>query len=223
MRLYTSPVHTAIVRLMGHDAWDEFHARVQLIRLMRRSGVDAVIAATRELITISHDRETPVARLTADVRQFAVGILGRPDPESLDRPPALRRSPKVPETTVPDDETAPDYRLVASPRAAVVDRFSKHLWAQLLTYEVAKNAALPAGTGPLPSSVDLVMHRLGEHHLIAVRKQLGKSARAKLQQLLSSLGPTWNAARVWPIKSRQGWLWEYEWVERSHDNTAGVR
>jgi hypothetical protein len=212
MRLYSSPVHTAIVRLMGHDAWDEFHARVQLIRLMRRCGVEAVIGAAHELITISHDQQTPVARLNADVRQFAAGILGRPDPEGSDPPPALRRTPKVSEPAAPDDHTAPDYRLVAAPRVNVVERYAKHLWAQLLTYEVAKNASLPSEVGPLPSTVDFIVHRSDDHHLISVRKKLGKRTRAELHRLLSSLGQTWRAARIWPIESRQGWLWEYEWV-----------
>lgn len=213
MRLYTSPVHTAIVRLMGHDAWDEFHARDQLIRLMRRCGVEAVIDAAHELMTITHDHETPVTRLTADVRHFAVGILGPPDPESPDSPPVLRRAPRVSEPTVPDDQTAPDYRLVASPRVSVVERYAKHLRANAVTHEIAKNASLPQDAMPLPSSIDFIVHRADEHHLIAVRKRLGKRARAELHQFVSSLGQTWRAARVWPIELCKGWLWAYEWVD----------
>ena len=220
MRLYTSPVHTTIVRLMGHDTWDEFYARDQLIRLMRHSGVEAVMAAASELITVSHEHEIPVARLKDEVRQFAVGILGRPAPESLNTPPVLRRVPRVPQSDVPPEMPAPDCRLVAFPRAEVVDRYAKHLWAQLLTHEVAKNASLPVWTLSLPPTIDFVVHRRDEHHLIAVRKRLGKSARAELRRLLSSLGQTWRAARIWPIESSKGWLWEHEWVDHPQDERS---
>lgn len=215
MRLYTSPVHTEIVRLMGHDEWDEFDARDQIIRLMKRSGVEAVMAVVAELIAVTNDQPTPVARLTEEVRQFAVGILGRPVPESPDAPPVLRRSPRIPQPTVPVEQTALDYRLVEAQRVKVVERYAKHLWVHQLTHETAKYASLPVETMPLPSAIDFIAHRADEHHLIAVRKRLTKSQRVELQRVLASLGRTWRAARIWPIESSKGWLWEHDWLEPS--------
>ncbi len=173
MRLYSSPVHVDIVRMIGYDDWVLYDARCQIVKLMRRHGVASVISAAAELIEVDHRPGDDIARLSGEVRCFAIGILGRPVDEKASATKSaipLRREPKVAIALPTEEETATDFRLVNARRIEVVKRYAKHLGVHLMTHEVAAKASLPLDSPPLPATIDFIVHRHDEHHLIAVRK-----------------------------------------------------
>ena len=82
LRLYASPLLVEIVRRIGYRAWERDDACDQLLPLMRRQGVRRVVDAANELIVVDDQHDSAPVRLAENVRQMAVGILGR-EPDDL--------------------------------------------------------------------------------------------------------------------------------------------
>ena len=240
LRMYASPVHVEIARLLGYDAWEYLDARDQLVRLMRRFGVSHILDAAGELVAREVRGRQDAVALKDEVRQFAFGILGRPKPnnqlghderdrehgdDELDNgaEPQLRRTPRVPLPDVPENELASDYRRVDETRKIVIERCQQMFKLHGLPCERASKATIPIRPLKTPVAFDLVVKRDEERHLITVRSELTKTQPPQLKRWLDALGPDWRAARMWPIESPQGsnaWLWERDWIEHTQSPTA---
>lgn len=223
LRLYASPIRTEIVRTIGYDTWDHFDGCDQLVPLMQRFGVEHTVTAAEELLASGVQQNGALLRLKDQVRQYAIGILGPPPPD--DSPPRpFRCAPLAPQPAVPESQCAADYRRSDAPRSAVLERYRKSLWIYRQAWEPVANAALPIRPPFTPRCFDVVVHRADdEHHLITVRRRLSKKQRAQLQRWLAVLGPTWRAASVWPIVTKNGWIWERRWVDGSGDQATYPR
>lgn len=211
LRLYASPVRTAIVRIIGYDTWDHFDALDQLVPLMQRLGVQQVVTAAEELLQSNVEQSGMTIRLADHVRALAVGILGQPPCDQAEQ--RIRRVPPVPRPLVPTVDMAADYRQSVASRKVALERYRKHLWIHRQVWEPAAKAALPVRPPFTPRCFDIVVHRAAdEHHLIGVRRRLTKKQRGQVLRWLAVLGPQWLMARTWPIETKKGWLWEREWI-----------
>ena len=75
-RIYNRSEYTAIVRAIGPETWDIEDGRDLIVPLMKWYGVECVLDATHELLAIESNEKQTTARLTDEVRRYAVQILG---------------------------------------------------------------------------------------------------------------------------------------------------
>jgi hypothetical protein len=78
MRMFTDRQMTALVRAVGHAGFPASEGPDRMRPLIEEFGEALMRAAADEVLEIDHTHEPPMARLTAEARKIAVGLLGRP-------------------------------------------------------------------------------------------------------------------------------------------------
>jgi hypothetical protein len=101
MRVFHDRHMTALVRAVGYSGFPALEGPERLKPLIEQYGEALVRAAAEEILEIDNTKEPPIARLTAQARKIAAGLLGRP-PEA----PALDVQVPEPLTEAPADVKA---------------------------------------------------------------------------------------------------------------------
>ncbi|HLQ44482.1 MAG TPA: hypothetical protein VK137_07130 [Planctomycetaceae bacterium] len=214
-RIYNRSEYTAIVRVIGSQTWDIEDARDLVVPLMKRFGVDRILDATSELLAIESNEKQTTARLTDDVRRFAIQLLGSVGLSVAGSSKTESPRDRLLRLRLGDDASqkpASDYLQVDRKRDNIVSSYERHLTAESIPFRRAKNSDLHELTKPRALSVDFVCERGTERQLTLVRRELTGNVRKRLVKLLQRFGPNYVGVRVWPIGPSKSWMWEKEWI-----------
>jgi hypothetical protein len=105
LRMFMHDPLTALVRAVGFAGFPASEGPERMRSLIEKFGEPAMRAAADEIVEIDHTQNPPLARLTSQARQLAVGLLGRP-PEAPPAPPHVPPS-AAPEPSAQADAPAP--------------------------------------------------------------------------------------------------------------------
>lgn len=195
-RLYFREYLTAVVRAFGYEELARDEALRRLDPLIELHGKPDITAAVDELVELTPDNRW---RLTAHVRQLAIGILGRPKlPDSV----ASVHSNFSPSTVY----AAPAPIAENIPRNLAIQRYAQFLTERGLTFTTVDAAFRRRYPDRGLNRLDFVVHASAGDTLVTVQRKLPPPQQPQILTWLDALGPA-RVTRVWPIQcgDESGW------------------